>query len=338
MTPRLHDDELDVRDAVVRSLVDDHDPAWRGLPLRRVPSTGTDNVVYRLGDDLGVRVPRIGWAVAQVEREARWLPLLASHLPCAVPAPVAVGEPGHGYPHRWLVFRWLPGRDLAHATSDPSTRPPVWWDDVAAGLGDVVSSLRAVDLPGAPAAGPRGGPLAPHDDGVRRLVAHVAALPGDRRLDAARATAVWEEALAASPWPHAPVWVHGDLLPGNVLVSDGCAEGRAAGGDVVGLIDWAAPGLGDPACDAMVAWALPARAREIFRERAGFDDATWTRARGWVIQQALAFIPYYRTTLPDAVEGAWRRLAAVLEEPTGRARVDRRGGSSLPSGECRHAR
>ncbi len=313
MTPRLHDDEVDVSDDVVRALVDDHDPTWRDLPLRRVTSTGTDNVVYRLGDDLGVRVPRIDWAVAQVGREARWLPLLAPHLPCAVSAPVGVGEPGHGYPHRWLVFRWLPGRDLAHAASPLGARPEGWWTGVAGQLGDVVRSLRAVRLPDAPAAGPRGGSLARHDDGVRRLVAEVAALPGDRRLDPGRATAAWEDALAAHAWPHAPVWVHGDLLPGNVLVADGLV----GGGDVVGLIDWSAPGLGDPACDAMVAWALPGPAREVFRERGGFDDATWARARGWVIQQALTFIPYYRTTLPDAVEGAWQRLDAVLGESAG---------------------
>jgi len=310
MTPRLHDDELDVTEAVVRSLVDDHHPAWRDLPLRRVPSTGTDNVVYRLGEELGVRVPRIGWAVAQVEREARWLPLLAPHLPCAVSAPVAVGEPGHGYPHRWLVFRWLPGRDLAHAASGHETLHPGWWDDVAGALGDVVRAPQAVRLPDAPASGPRGGALAPHDDAVRRLVAEVAALPGDRRLDPQRALAGWEAALAAPPWADDPVWVHGDLLPGNVLVGDGTSSGRG----VVGLIDWSSPGLGDPACDAMVAWALPERAREVFRERAGLDDATWARARGWVIQQTLAFIPYYRTTLPGAVDGAWQRLEAVLDE------------------------
>ncbi|MFC8732539.1 aminoglycoside phosphotransferase family protein [Luteimicrobium sp. NPDC057192] len=319
MTLRLHDDEVDVRDDVVRALVDDHDPAWRGLPLRRVASTGTDNVVFRLGDDLGVRVPRIDWAVGQVEREARWLPLLAPHLPCAVPAPVAVGDPGHGYPHRWLVFRWLPGHDLARAaapvapTGAPRTpiRSEDWWAGVADGLGAVVRALHAVRLPDAPAAGPRGGPLAPHDDGVRRLVEEVAALPGERRLDAARATEVWEAALAAPPWGRDPVWVHGDLLPGNVLVADG----PAGSGAVVGVIDWSAPGLGDPACDAMVAWSLPTTARRVFREAAGYDDATWARARGWVLQQTLAFIPYYRSTLPAAVEGAWQRLGAVLDEP-----------------------
>ncbi|GAA4849277.1 aminoglycoside phosphotransferase family protein [Luteimicrobium xylanilyticum] len=291
MSPRLHDDEVEVRDDVVRALVDDHDPAWRDLPLRRVPSTGTDNIVYRLGDDLGVRVRRIDGAAAQVEREVRWLPSLAPHLPCALATPVAVGSPGHGYPYPWLVFCWLPGRDLAHVALDAAPPPTGWWAGVAEGLGAVVRALHAVSLPDAPAAGSRGRSLAPHDDGVRRLVGDVAA-------------------LAAPPWPHDPVWVHGDLLPGNVLVPD---EPAAPGpGDVVGVIDWAASGLGDPACDAMVAWSLPTTARRAFHEAAGFDDATWARARGWVLQQALAFIPYYRTTIPDGVEGAWRRLGAVL--------------------------
>jgi aminoglycoside phosphotransferase (APT) family kinase protein len=308
----LHDDEVPVDEGLVQELVRSQFPKLAALPLHEVPSTGTDNVLYRLGRHLGVRIPRVGYAVQQVDREATWLPRLAPHLPAAVPAPVARGEPAAGYPFPWLVFGWIPGDDALAA-------PPENWPRLAADVAAFVSALEGLDPGGAPAAGYRGGPLAPHDEMVRRVVAHL-----DGVVDVACATAVWDEALAAGPWAGRPVWVHGDLLPGNVVVRAGA---------LAGVIDWGAAGVGDPACEAMLAWAMPPAARVIFRREVAFDDATWARGRGWALQQAVTFIPYYERTIPDGVAAAHRRLDALLtgDEPGRRGRsAGRKDGAGDP--------
>jgi aminoglycoside phosphotransferase (APT) family kinase protein len=121
--------------------------------------------------------------------------------------------------------------------------------------------------------------------------------------DVDRARHVWRSALEAGEWLGAPVWVHGDLLPGNILID----KGRLSG-----IIDWSGAGVGDPACEAMLAWSLPIDARRIYRRTLGFDDTTWARARGWVVEQTVFYIPYYAKSLPFAVDQATRRLSEAL--------------------------
>ena len=295
----MHVDEVTVDGDMVRALLREQFPGWADLPLRRTRSTGTDNAIYRLGDALGVRLPRTRWAVDQVRKEHEWLSRLAPGLPAAVPEPVASGEPGVGYPFPWLVYRWLPGTD---ALGGPVTD----WCGLARQVAGFLLALGATSPAGAPPAGVRGGPLAPLDEATRRAIGAL-----DGHIDVRRALAVWDAAVAADPWGGPPVWVHGDLLPGNVLVD---------GGGLAGVIDWSAAGAGDPACDTMLAWAMPADARLEYRVALGVDEATWARGRGWTLQQAVLFIPYYARTIPQGVAAARRRLDAVLEE-------DRRRGS-----------
>lgn len=301
MAGRLHDDEVHVDADLVRALLARQFPQWAGLPLRRVASTGTDNVIFRLGDELAVRMPRIHWAVGQIAKEFEWLPVLAEHLPAAVAAPVGHGKPDDRYPYPWLVYRWLDGVDALSLRG-------LDWDSVVVDVAAFLTALRRVDTAGAPTAGARAGPLAPHDEGMRVSIARM-----QDELEVDRATAVWEAALAADPWPGPPVWVHADLLPGNLLVRDG---------RLVGVIDWAAAGVGDPACDAMLAWSLPPDARAAFRSALAIDDATWARARGWSLQQAVQFIPYYADTIPDAVAAARRRVGEVLADSRNHAAGD----------------
>ncbi len=289
----MHADEVWIDDSLVRDLLRRQFPQWAGLSLGRMTSTGTDNAIYRLGDHMGIRLPRIHWAEAQIGKEQEWLELLAVHLPVGLPVPVAKGEPGSGYPFPWLVYRWLEGEDLQHSPVDD-------FEQLARELAAFVLALGQVDPAGGPPAGRRGGLLAPHDELVR------ACIPGlEGIVDTSRALAVWQAAVSAHPWEEAPVWVHGDLLPGNILIRNGRLSG---------VIDWSAAGLGDPACEAMLAWSLPPGARRVYRRTLAFDDETWARARGWVVEQTALFIPYYAKTIPDAVAAARVRLQAVLED------------------------
>jgi len=292
-TPKMHTDEVHVDTSLVRSLMSSQFPEWADLDLEPIPSTGTDNAIYRLGRHMGVRLPRIHWAVPQIAKECQWLERLQPHLPVRVPVPVAKGRPEHGYPYPWLVYPWLDGEDLQHGTVADLC-------ELARDVAHFVRALWAIDPSDGPPAGRRGGTLAHHDDLTRSAIAAL-----DGCIDVDRALGVWEAAIAAEPWAGPPVWIHGDLLPGNVVVR----HGRLSG-----VIDWSAAGLGDPACDAMLAWSLPPDARAAYRASLGVDDATWARARGWTVEQAAFFIPYYADTIPDGVALSLQRLRVVVTE------------------------
>ncbi|KAB8164665.1 phosphotransferase [Streptomyces sp. 3MP-14] len=279
----MHEDELDLDEGLVARLVAARFPRWAGLPVRRVASSGTDNAMFRLGEALAVRLPRAPWAGAAVEAEARWPALLAPHLPVTVPVPLEVGEPAEGYPLRWSVHRWLPGHN-------PEVGRVVEPERLAGELGAFVRALRSVEpRPGAPRAR-RGVPLAERDAETRDALRQLAELPpGAESLDVAAATAVWEEALALPGYAGPDRWLHGDISPGNVLVSD---DGRLSA-----VIDFGGVGVGDPTVDLLVAWnLLPAGARGAFRAAVGADEATWLRGRAWALSVALIQLPYYRIT------------------------------------------
>lgn len=289
----VHPDEVVVSEQDVRRLLRAQLPQWADLPLFGVARSGTDNhagtdnAVFRLGSDLSVRLPRIGWAVDQVAHDHTWLPLLAPFLPCAVPEPLALGEPDDRYPFPWAVHRWLPGR-----TPDRSSQA------LAEDLAAFVTALHAVDPDGARPSS-RGGPLLPRDDAVQESIAAL----GDQ-VDATAVRREWSRALAAAPWAGAPVWVHGDLTEGNVLVD---------GDRLAGVIDFGATGVGDPAIDLHPAWTLlDPPDREVFRVGVGCDDDTWVRGRGWALSVALIAWPYYRTSNPPMVVRCRRMIDALL--------------------------
>jgi aminoglycoside phosphotransferase (APT) family kinase protein len=280
---RVHADELDVDETLVRALLAEQFPGWADLPLERA-GDGTVNVIYRLGEELSVRIPRRDGPETEDDLEFRWLPLLAPQLPVAIPRPVARGRPGAGYPWFWSVHTWLQG--------DLPTGPLA-----VADVSGLVSALRRIELPGAPEpAYGRGRPLADRDAYVRAAL---------ERVDAPGALELWERAVSAPGWEHEPVWVHADLDRRNVLVRDG---------RLAAVLDWGGVGVGDPAVDVMVAWKLvDAEERERFRELVGVDDATWLRAQGWVVSQALSALGYYTLDTNPAIVGeATRWLAEVL--------------------------
>jgi aminoglycoside phosphotransferase (APT) family kinase protein len=292
-TTQMHPDEVRVDDALVRALLREQFPQWADEPLARIADSGTDNAIYRLGSIMGVRLPRIHWAEAQIDKECRWLGRLSVGLPLPVPVPLAHGQPGHGYPFPWLVYPWLRGISLDQVE-------PESWDSIARDVAEFIVALERFPTEGAPLPTRRGTSMAQYDSPVQWGIDQLQDL-----IDVDQARQVWRDALDAGEWPHEPVWVHGDLLPGNLLVD----EER-----LCGVIDWSQAGVGDPACDAMFAWSLPSHARRTFREAVEFDDATWARARGWVVEQTIFYIPYYRETLPRAVDQAKERLQAALGE------------------------
>ena len=264
---------MEIDASLVRQLIAEQFPQWAGLPVRMVEPNGWDNRTFRLGDELSVRLPSAAGYVPQVEKEARWLPRLAPHLPLPIPVPVALGRPGAGYPWPWSVRRWIAGETAAAARID----------DLRAFAGDVARfllALQRIDPSGGPAAGEhsfyRGGPPAVYDGETRRAID---ALQG--RIDARAATALWEAALAAR-WDSPPVWVHGDVAAGNLLV-------RA--GRLHAVIDFGCCAVGDPACDLVLAWTfLDAESRAVFRSTLGVDDGTWTRGQGWALWKALILL------------------------------------------------
>jgi aminoglycoside phosphotransferase (APT) family kinase protein len=293
----MHDDELDIDEDLVRTLLRAQMPPLAERPLTRVEPWGTDNAIWRLGDDLVLRLPRQEGKDGQVGLEDEWLPRLAPHLPITIPEPVAVGGPGAGYPCRWAVHRWIPGE---LAAIERFTDPAGFARDLAA----VVRALQALPVDGAPAAVNRARPLADYDAETRWAIDHAAHL-----IDADAALAVWEDAIAAAPHPGPPVWVHGDL-EGNCLVADG---------RLTGLVDWGLACAGDPAVDVQVVWSplFDDRSRAVFLAEVGVEpgDATFARSRGAALNQACMALPYYLDTYPLIVERSWHKLAALGISP-----------------------
>jgi aminoglycoside phosphotransferase (APT) family kinase protein len=287
--------DVDIDIALVRSLVGAQFPQWAGLPVRPVERSGWDNRTFRLGDELSVRLPSAAGYVPAVAKEQRWLPYLAPRLPLPIPVPVGLGAPGAGYPYPWSVYRWIEGTPV-------DAGPVADRTGLALDLAAFLVALRAVDATGGPAAGPhsfwRGGPLRVYDGETRRAIALLAAGstappgagpelgPAERALRdgpwpdgaAARAIAIWADALAAT-WTGPPVWFHGDVAEGNLLLRDG---------RLAAVIDFGTCGVGDPASDLRIAWTLfDGESRAAFATAVDLDEATWTRARGWALWKAL---------------------------------------------------
>jgi len=293
---RLHANEVAIDESLVRALLTEQFTEWARLPIERVPAPGSDHVLYRLGEELVVRLPRKEGVDAQVDKERTWLPRLEPLLPHAVPTPVARGGPVETYPFSWSVYRWLEGANPPHGIEST---------ELAIDLARFVAALQFIDTEGGPRAGEqnfgRGEPLARRD---RRTRAAIAELTGI--VDVNAVTMAWEHALGATPCNGRPSWVHGDLTPENLLVRDG---------RLAAVIDFGCLGVGDPACDLMVAWSvLAGEARRAFRAELDVDDAAWARARGWALSTALIALPYYAATHPPRAANARYRIAEVLAD------------------------
>lgn len=295
---KMHVDEVDIDATLVSRLLAAQFPQWADLSIEQVRSAGTNNAIYRIDSDMSVRLPRISGATGFVDKEHLWLPKLAPHLPLAIPAPLAQGTPGEGYPWHWSVYRWLEGKS---ATIE-SIADPV---QAAHDLAHFITALQRIDTAGWPLPVPpkssRGVPLSTRDAHVRAAIASL-----DGMLDIDAVTAAWDAALQAPEWHGPAVLTHSDLLPGNLLVQ----QGR-----ITAVIDFEGLGVGDPACDLITAWNLfSVQTRDVFRAALSVDDATWARGRGWALSIGLIALPYYQTTNPVFAATASHMIAEVLAD------------------------
>lgn len=295
---KLHPDEISIDHELVFRLLTEQFPQWSSLSLKRVASPGTSNVIYRLGNDLALRLPRTPSSAAQVLKEQTWLPFLSPLLPLATPQPLSFGKASKDYPCPWSVFRWIEGRN---ATEEKVLN----LHDTANKLGQFVYALRKIKTKNGPLAGAhnfnRGVPLAELDTTVRSSLQALAGM-----IDVLAATGAWEKALHTPKWDQAPCWIHGDIHAANLLIEKG---------ELKAVIDFGGLGVGDPACDLMLAWNyLSSDTRHIFQKQAQVDEHTWARGRGWALYLGLVALPYYQNSNPVLANIARHAIHEVLND------------------------
>lgn len=294
---RVSDEKVVIDAALAGRLVAEQFPEWAGLSINPVEADGWDNTTFRLGEDMSVRLPSAAAYEPQVEKEHRWLPRLAPLLPLPIPVPLVKGVPGEGYPWRWSVYRWIEGE-----IASPERIADM--NEFATDLADLLTALWRVPSTDGPPPGRhnffRGGPLSVYDAETRRAIS---ALEGEIAADAAMA--VWEKALS-SVWNGSPVWFHGDVAVGNLLVKDKRLSA---------VIDFGTSGVGDPACDLAIAWTLlEGESRNALREALRLDDATWERGRGWTLWKALITLAGHINTVSEIAEDSRRTLNEILAD------------------------
>ncbi len=295
---KIHADQIDTHAQLVRRLLADQFPHWADLPVVAVSSTGTENTIFRLGDEMAVRLPHRPGRDAQIEKLVHWLPKLAPHLPLAIPEPLARGAPSREYPAAWSIARWLDGEEAARKRlADPVAAARI--------LAAFVRALIALDPTGGPQPGPhnfwRGVPLGARDEMTREGIRQSQGL-----VDTELVRRAWEHDLGAPAWDGPPTWLHGDLAPDNLLL---------AGGRLSAVIDWGGLGVGDPATELLPAWNLfRGASREAYRLALGLDAATWARGRGLALSTAIVALPYYHQTIPARAESARAVIREVLND------------------------
>lgn len=279
----MHAGQLAISAETVRVLVDEQFPAWRGLDITALRTPGTDNAIFRIGEQLAARFPLQPGAAGKVrrglEREARAARELAGHTRFRTPEPVALGEPGAGYPLPWSVQTWLPG---VTATDDDPGESAGFAHDLA----EFIAGVRGIDTRGRTFRGAgRGGDLRAHDAWMETCFARSGPL-----LDVPRLRRIWQVLRDLPRGLGGDVMSHGDLIPGNVLVS---------GGRLTGILDVGGLGAADPALDLVAAWHLLGTGpRQVFRDDLGCGDLDWARGQAWAFEQAMGLVWYYADSNP----------------------------------------
>lgn len=269
-------------------------PEWANLSIELLPSSGTSNAIFRLGDEMSVGLPRNESAEEGGENEYKIIPKLAPHLPLTIPAPSQRA-------HQMKAILGIGSFILGSRAKSADVKRPSDLRQAANDLANFLIALQRIDTDGGQPAADRGLPLQRRDDYTRQSIA---ALSG--QVDIEAVTKAWEMALKVPQWNHKPVWFHGDMLPSNLLVDNG---------HLSAVIDFGGCAVGDPACYLIIAWALfSGESRNVFRNALSIDDETWDRGRGWALSWALIYIPYYQYTNPAGVAVARHTVDEVLND------------------------
>jgi aminoglycoside phosphotransferase (APT) family kinase protein len=286
--------EIDVD--LVSKLINSQFPEWSTLDVKPVKKSGNDNRTFHLGNSMSVRLPSEEAYVSQVEKEQKWLPILAKRLSTPISEPLAKGFPSGDYPYPWSVNKWLDGETLTLENIDNVNQ-------FANDLGRFLVDLQSIDTTGGPLAGEhnfyRGGDLVVYDEECRDAINHI------NKFNKHLLKEIWELALA-SKWDNEPVWVHGDIAPGNILIKNG---------NLFAVIDFGILGVGDPSCDAAMSWTFfDESSRKVFKTALDFDGETWNRARGWALWKALITYNYYEHSNKAMADESFNTIKTILEE------------------------
>lgn len=282
---------------LVHQLISEQFPQWKDLPISPVFTSGWDNRTFHLGLEMLVRIPSRAEYAEKVAIEQKWLPILAPHLPLPIPEPIALGQPSHSYAWNWSIYRWIKGESA-------STAPISDLNQFARDLAHFLSDLHRIKIKDGPLPGPhnfyRGGALKTYDSETRRALSSLKS-----KIDVDQAKTVWEEAIVTS-WQKPPVWVHGDISAGNLLVRNG---------KLAAVIDFGGLAIGDPACDLAIAWTLfHGESRKIFEETLQLDLATWARGRAWTLWKALIVAAGFCNPSNKESKECWRVIDDLLTD------------------------
>lgn len=286
-----------IDETLVRCLIATQIPQWKHFSVYPVPHGGWDNKTFRLGEHMLVRLPSAADYAVQVEKEHRWLPILAPLLPLEIPVPLILGVANESYPCKWSIYRWLDGETVTSLSR-------IDLNKLVVSLAKFLIALQHVDPTGGPLPGPRnfyrGGSLKVYDAETRQAII---ALKG--RIDTDIVTEIWETACATS-WHRSPVWVHGDIAAGNLLMHEG---------ELNAVIDFGQLAIGDPACDLVIAWTLlKDESRELFRNIVEVDAETWDRGRAWALWKALIIAAGTAQTNAFEARAAWHIINEIISD------------------------
>jgi len=295
---KMHENELEIDEHLVRHLLKNQCPQWSNLLLSPLKSTGTDNALFRLGSKYVVRLPRVEWSPGlnkkNIDKEYEWLPKIAQQLRIPISLPIFKGSPDKEYPYPWLISLWAEGVNINFESNDE-------YKELAIELAGFLNQMHKIALNGGPTSR-RGIRL---NNKILNTETRNAIIQLSNELDTQQISNLWDELSNIPYWDKDLVWVHGDFLPGNILVENG---------HLSAVLDFTDVGMGDPACDLVIAWALfnPV-SRQVFRENLeNIDNNTWERGRGWALSIALIMLPYYKHSNLVLATLARRMLANVL--------------------------